>query len=225
MQTGFNESVAPYRLFQLISPSLPIGGFTYSQGVEWAVEAGWISDKTTFINWLATVLNHSMTTLELPIMRRLYSAIENGQTEQVEYWNAYLYACRETSELRAEEKQRGHALFTLLTKLSVVQSMPETRPNQLHGFCLAAYHWGISEEALLQGYLWSWAENIVMAGVKLIPLGQTDGQETLMEISSLFPDAIKRSKVIADEEVCAFTPSLAIASAKHETQYTRLFRS
>ncbi len=220
-----NNEVAPYRLFQLISPSLPIGGFTYSQGLEWAVEANWISDKHDMVNWLKVVLSHSLATLELPVLRRLFHAVKNHDDAAIAYWNAHLYACRETSELRAEERQRGTALFTLLKSLEIVQEPPLEALNQLHGFCLAAHHWSIPEDMLLQGYLWSWAENTVMAGVKLIPLGQTAGQESLLELSSMFPEAIKHSMTIEDHDVAAFTPTLAIASSKHETQYTRLFRS
>lgn len=218
-------NVALYRLFQLFSPSLPIGGFTYSQGLEWAVEANWVKNKNDMVNWLSVVLSHSMTTLELPVLRRLYHAVAQQDHDAIAYWNAHLFACRESYEFRAEERQRGEALFRLLRNLGVIKDAALDNPNQLHGFCLAAHHWRIAEETLLQGYLWGWAENTVMAGVKLIPLGQTAGQEALIELSSAFPDAIERSNTIEDHDISACTPALAIASSKHETQYTRLFRS
>ncbi|MFV0574481.1 MAG: urease accessory protein UreF [Vibrio sp.] len=228
-----NLSSANYRLFQLISPSLPIGGFTYSQGLEWAVEAGWVSNQEKLLDWLEMMLNNSLVTLELPILAKLYQALECDDEVSIYYWSEYLYSCRETSELRAEELQRGKALFTLLKQLDLPVKpswQPENNPhaatqNQLLGFCVAAKAWGITLEQLQQGYVWSWAENIVMAGVKLIPLGQTAGQKTLLNLSTLLPQAVNKANQILADDIGSFTPAIAIASSKHERQYTRLFRS
>ncbi|KAB0304467.1 urease accessory protein UreF [Vibrio fortis] len=221
-------NVASYRLFQLISPSLPIGGFTYSQGLEYAVEAGWVTNRGTMEQWLNYMANSSVATLELPIIDRLYLALEQGELDQIEYWCDFLYASRETSELRAEEKQRGLALFTLLKRLEIdvsVMDSIQSNPNQLLGFCIAARHWKISLEDLKQGYLWSWLENLVTAGVKLVPLGQTDGQLALLNVTQRFPAVINQARKIEEWMIGSFTPSLSIASSLHETQYTRLFRS
>ncbi|WP_105901770.1 urease accessory protein UreF [Vibrio gangliei] len=224
---------ACFRLFQLISPSLPIGGFTYSQGLEWAVEAGWVSNQDQMVDWLEMMLNSSLVTLELPILAKFYQALENSDQDSIQYWSDYLYSCRETSELRAEELQRGKALFTLLKQLDLpiqAQWQPDNEPhaatqNQLLGFCVAAKAWGISLHSLQQGYVWSWAENMVMAGVKLIPLGQTSGQKALLALSEMLPQCITKANQIQDDDIGSFTPSVAIASSRHETQYTRLFRS
>lgn len=221
-------NVASYRLFQLISPSLPIGGFTYSQGLEYAVEAGWVTNRDTMEQWLNYMANSSVATLELPIIDRLYLALEQGELDQIEYWCDFLYASRETSELRAEEKQRGLALFTLLKRLEIdvsVVDLIQSHPNQLLGFCIAARHWKVSLEDLKQGYLWSWLENLVTAGVKLVPLGQTDGQLALLNVTERFPAVINQARKIEEWMIGSFTPSLSIASSLHETQYTRLFRS
>ncbi|MEZ9449964.1 urease accessory UreF family protein [Vibrio splendidus] len=222
------ENVAVYRLFQLISPSLPIGGFTYSQGLELAVEAGWVTDRNSMEQWLNTIVSSSVATLELPILERLYHALEKGEIDEIEHWCNYLYSSRETSELRAEEKQRGHALNTLLKRLDIDISLADSvdsHPNQLLGMCMAAQHWGIDLESLKQGYLWSWLENIVTAGVKLVPLGQTDGQLALINITNTFPEIIEKARTIEDWMIGSFSPSMALASSLHETQYTRLFRS
>jgi urease accessory protein len=93
------------------------------------------------------------------------------------------------------------------------------------GFCIAARHWKISLEDLKQGYLWSWLENLVTAGVKLVPLGQTDGQLALLNVTQRFPEVINQARKIEEWMIGSFTPSLSIASSLHETQYTRLFRS
>jgi len=97
--------------------------------------------------------------------------------------------------------------------------------NQLSGFALAANHWEIATEALCAGYLWSWLENATMAGVKLIPLGQTSGQQILLSLSAQLPGALAASYAVKDHEIGSFTPAQAIASSRHESQYTRLYRS
>ncbi|MEF1290763.1 urease accessory protein UreF [Vibrio sp. M260118] len=222
------QHIASYRLFQLISPSLPIGGFTYSQGLEYAVEAGWVTDRTSMEEWLNYMVSSSVATLELPIIDRLYRALVQGELDQIEHWCDFLYSSRETSELRAEEKQRGVALYSLLKKLDIDISITDSissHPNQLLGFCIAAREWQIELDDLKQGYLWSWLENIVMAGVKLVPLGQTDGQLAMINVTETFPPIIERANKIEQWRIGSFTPSIALASSSHETQYTRLFRS
>ncbi|NAW64134.1 urease accessory protein UreF [Photobacterium halotolerans] len=227
MASPFSDTTAEFRLYQLISPSLPIGAFTYSQGLEWAVEQGWVHDKITLGNWLRDMLSQSLITLELPVLRRLYQAWQCEDTQAIAKWNQWLYASRETKELRQEEKQRGQATATLLQQLEIPlpQQVGLVGDNQLSGFALAATHWGIEMDALCRGYLWSWLENTTMAGVKLIPLGQTAGQQLLLELSSVLAEAVARSAAIPDHEVSSFAPAQAIASSRHETQYTRLFRS
>ncbi|PSW21775.1 urease accessory protein UreF [Photobacterium sanctipauli] len=217
-----------FRLYQLISPSLPIGAFTYSQGLEWAIEKGWVKDRVSLEQWLVDILHHSLVTLELPILQRLYSAIDSDNASLIEYWNQWLFASRETKELRLEEVQRGKATARLLKEIDIGLS-PETiqqvEANQLACFALAANKWNISLNNLCAGYLWSWLENATTAGVKLVPLGQTDGQKLMMSVSEQLPNAIKASYQVQDHEVGSFTPAQAIASSRHETQYTRLYRS
>ena len=220
--------LADLRLYQLISPSLPIGAFTYSQGLEWAIEAGWIKNEQALEQWLESVLAHSVSTLELPVMIRLCRAFEGQDIEAVHYWTQFLIASRETSELRKEERQRGQALATLLPNLNVAiddSVIEAVRSTQIAGFALAAQQFDISIQSACAGYLWSWLENAVMAGVKLVPLGQTSGQKLLMRLSERVPTAVERALAIVDDEVGSSTPALAIASSRHETQYTRLFRS
>lgn len=220
--------LADLRLYQLISPSLPIGAFTYSQGLEWAIEAGWIKNEQALEQWLESVLAHSVSTLELPVMIRLCRAFEGQDVEAVHYWTQFLIASRETSELRKEERQRGQALATLLPNLNVAMDdsvIEAVRSTQIAGFALAAQQFDISVQSACAGYLWSWLENAVMAGVKLVPLGQTSGQKLLMRLSERVPTAVERALAIVDDEVGSSTPALAIASSRHETQYTRLFRS
>lgn len=216
------------RLYQLISPSLPIGAFTYSQGLEWAIEAGWVTDQPSLHAWLESVLKHSVGTLELPVLIRLHQGFAQADSQQIDYWCQYLCASRETTELRAEESQRGKALAVLLPSLGIEippSSLDAVKSTQLAGMALAAEHWQIPLDELCSGYLWSWLENSVMAGVKLVPLGQTSGQQLLLSLSETLPELQQQALAITDESIAGCTPALAIASACHETQYTRLFRS
>ncbi len=216
------------RLYQLISPALPVGSFTYSQGLEWAVEARWVHDKTTLEAWLAGLLKHSLATLELPVLLRLLQAFEHSDELKVARWCNYLLASRETLELRKEERQRGAALAKLLPNLDVTipAALAKTIPcSQLAGIALAANTWGIDPLKTCGGYAWSWLENSTTAGVKLIPLGQTHGQQILLHLAESIPAAIATAAALNDDDIGSSTPALAIASSNHETQYTRLFRS
>ncbi|SFF88083.1 urease accessory protein UreF [Neptunomonas qingdaonensis] len=220
--------LADLRLYQLISPGLPVGAFTYSQGLEWAVEARWVTSETELEAWITSMLQNSMATLELPVLLRLRNAFSQQDAEQVSHWCDYLLACRETSELRKEERQRGQALAVLLPHLEVMVA-PEyeesVRSTQVAGFAVAAQHFDIAAESACVGYLWSWLDNAVMAGVKLIPLGQTSGQKLLLRISEQLPGVLAKAIAIEDDQVGSSTPAQAIASSRHETQYSRLFRS
>ncbi|RKF12788.1 urease accessory protein UreF [Alginatibacterium sediminis] len=223
-----SPKLAQLRLFQLISPGLPIGGFTYSQGLEWAVEAQWVTSQKSLALWLGDILQHSLATLEIPLLMRLYRAVELKDLQKISELNQFLVASRETSELRAEESQRGQALARLLKQLlpELDQNLLKVcAENQLAGIALAANYWHIELEQLCLGYLWSWLENTSVAGVKLIPLGQSAGQQILMELSSQFEAALDRASSISDEQMGSFTPAQIIASCRHQTQYTRLFRS
>jgi urease accessory protein len=216
------------RLMQLVSPALPIGAFTYSQGLEWAVEAGWVCDMATLADWLEGLMDDGLAQLELPILRRLYQACAREDGTAVSRWGRQLYASRETRELRAEERNRARALITLLADLEVPQAA-DWREQLIHcqaaPFALAAVHWEIGLEDCLLGYAWGWLENQVGAAIKLVPLGQTDGQRVQLQLAGRLPAVVERALVIDDDDIGAGAPALAIASACHETQYTRLFRS
>jgi len=227
------ESTLPHlRLLQLVSPNLPTGAFTYSQGLEWAVECGWVKNTDDTRDWLKSVLNDSLQYLELPILIRLFNAEQKKNSELFLHWSQRLFASRETFELRNEESQRARALFSLLNKLPESKNWPALKNNQpallasqLAGYALAASHWKISLNNLLLAYTWSWLENAVVVAIKLVPLGQTQGQQLLYELSSDIEAVVKQSVHINDDEIGASTAAMAIASSLHETQYTRLFRS
>lgn len=222
------EPLALLRLMHLISPTLPIGSFTYSQGIEWAVEAGWIKDVNSLQAWLGSQLNNSITHLELPLLKRLYMAWQADDLVAVESWIAISNASRETSELLLEEKNRGRALTDLLIALELPQAAahkPLLSQSQVAAFAFTSCSWQIPLKQAAYGYAWSWLENLVLSAVKIIPLGQTQGQKVLYQMTPLLLAAVEHGLSVADEEMGAALPALAIASSRHETQYTRLFRS
>ncbi len=228
-----HESILPgLRLLQLFSPNLPTGAFTYSQGMEWAVECGWLKNEKETTDWLQSVMRDSLQYLELPLMIRLYEAVKSHDHSAFEYWSRWLYAGRETRELREEEKQRARALFSVLTKLPDAHHWPELKTckpalllSQLAGYALAACHWHIELIDLLGAYCWSWLENAVAVAIKLVPLGQSEGQTLLYDLSGDISGLVERASKLEDDRIGASNPALAIASSLHETQYSRLFRS
>lgn len=220
--------LARLRLMQLVSPALPVGAFAYSQGLETAVDDGWVHDTASLEDWLLGMLDDSLAWLELPILARLYRACEQDDVRSLRHWGRQLYASRETRELRAEEHNRARALITLLADLGVPHAgdwRDALGQCQAAPFALAAAHWSVSLADCLLGYAWGWLENQVAAAVKLIPLGQTDGQRVELTLAERIPPAVCRAVSLDDGQLGAGAPALAIVSARHETQYTRLFRS
>lgn len=197
------------RLLQLASPTLPVGAFSYSGGLEAALEAGIVHDAASAQRWIGDVLEHSMLRMEAPLLARM---IERPEAR----WNEMLLAARETAELRAETVQMGYSLNRLLPALGV-DACPYEEASYPAVYAHAVRAWGISAQDALVAYLWAWLENQVMAAVKAVPLGQTDGQKMLLSLS--------KKMEIRDSELSNFTPGLAILSSRHETQYSRLFRS
>jgi urease accessory protein len=198
------------RLLQLASPTLPVGAYSYSGGLEAACEAGIVSDAASAQRWIGDVLEHSVLKMEAPLLLRM---IEAPAVE----WNEQFLASRETAELRAETVQMGYSLNRLLPDLGV-EACPYEEPSFPAVFAQAVRAWGIPARQALAAYLWAWLENQVMAAVKAVPLGQTDGQKMLLALGARLGD-------VSEDEPGNFAPGLAILSSRHETQYSRLFRS
>ena len=224
-----DNMLAELKLYQLISPSLPVGGFTYSQGLEWAIEKGWVTNVATLDNWLSGQMFESLASLELPIIIRLQTCLANKDHLQAQRWCDYLAASRETKERRLEERQRGLAFVRLLPRLGISLDDSElakrVETTQLAAFALAVNLWAMPLEKMLGGYLWSWLENTLVVGIKLVPLGQSDGQQLLMKLAGSIPAAVQQALAIDDQNIGSFTPAQVMASCRHEHQYTRLFRS
>lgn len=222
------HAVRDLRLLQLVSPSLPIGAFTYSQGLEWAVEAGWVSSEQALYDWLEDLLHGSICHVEVPVFARIHAAWLENDLDLAGHWIDYLLASRETSELKSEEQQRGRAFARLLPEFDLPldgQTRGLLEKTQLAGFAYASCCWGIEPPQAIPAYLWGWLENLVLAGVKLIPLGQTAGQKILFRMSEQIPAAAEVGMALADEQIGFSSTAQAIACSLHETQYTRLYRS
>jgi urease accessory protein len=226
--TDTDLSLPLLRLMHLVSPSLPVGGFTYSQGIEWAVEAGWIRTAADLEAWLGDQLRSTMCRLDLPLLARMHGAAIKGDMDAMTRWTDWLLAARETSELRSEESNRGRAMADLLVAWGL-SGAQEWRPllarSQAAGFAFASAAWGIPARDAALGYAWGWLENLTLAAVKIVPLGQTQGQQLLQRVVERVPAAVGTALHLEDGEIGASSPALAIASSAHETQYTRLFRS
>ncbi len=213
---------------QLSSPTLPVGAFAYSQGLESAIELGYITDRNTLATWLKDSLTLSLKTVDLPLFARLYSSWSKDDEESALSWNKVLFAQRETKELRDEDHQLGLALARLLDDLEIEQAKALRKQKQLCFltlFTLASHKWGIELEQAANGFIWSWLDNQIAAAIKLVPLGQTDGQRVLSELLPLIPEIVEQGLAIKDDEIGASLPLMAILSSQHETQYSRLFRS
>jgi urease accessory protein len=212
------------KLLQLASPTLPVGAYSYSGGLESAVEAGVVRDAATAERWIGDVLEFSMARMEAPLFVSLISSFIQKDFSGIENTNRKFLSSRETAELRAETVQMGYSLNRLLKDLGVGE-VPVEEPSFPAAFAFAAAHWKIEPEAALQAYLWSWLENQVMAAVKSVPLGQTDGQKLLLHLADRLPSLVEKAKEMKDEDMGNFVPGLAMLSSQHETQYSRLFRS
>lgn len=216
------------RLLDLSSPSLPVGAFCYSQGLETAVHLGWVKDRESAKQWLRHLLVAAVGTLEAPVWLRLYKAWREGDQAQVTRWNEYFLASRETSELRNETVQMGYSLRRLLVSLGdarLASPREIDEPTFVALFSFAAAAFGIPAAEGLTGYLWAWLENQVMAVVKAVPLGQTDGRMLLLELGELIPEITLRAAAMQDDQLASSAPGATFASMLHETQYSRLFRS
>ncbi len=216
------------RLLQLVSPTLPVGAYAYSQGLEYVVEVGWVSDEESALDWIRGVLSDVLAWTDLAVLIRLHAAWNMGNTVEVGQWNVRLYALRETAEMRAEDHHLGSSLARILYDQGVVaaEDWRENRPACFATlFALAAVEWSIVPRAMLLGYAWAWAESQVSAAIKLVPLGQASGQRVLSALLMRMADAIDTAMGADDEMIGRCMPALALSSMRHERLYSRLFRS
>lgn len=211
-------------LLQLASPALPVGGFAYSQGLEKAIEDGLVHDAATARRWIGDLLSLALARWEAPLWLRAFDAAATGDLAALVRWNDELLAARETAELRAETQQMGASLLRALPALGVAP--PALDPASFPAaFACACASLGVDREAGLAAYLWAWAENQSLVAVKSVPLGQQAGQALLFALHGPIATAVQTAAALGDDELGSATVGLALASARHETQYSRLYRS
>lgn len=219
------------RLLQLASPALPVGAYTYSQGLEWATETGSVRDEATTEDWLGNLLDTSVRRYEAPMLARLIDAWRQADHARVMALNDDYLASRETAELRAETIQMGYSLVRLLRELeefSATELAPLAALSPAAfpaAWSFAAVAWEIPTPHAVTAAIWAWLENQVMAAVKLVPLGQTAGQRLLLRLGKRIATIAQASIELPDAQLSNFAPGYAIASSRHERQYSRLFRS
>jgi urease accessory protein len=226
-----DKALALSRLLQLASPMLPVGAYSYSQGLEWAIECGDVTDKASAEAWIGAVLTMYQGQFELPLLHRLMLAWAAGDQPAVHEWDAIYQAGRDTAEAHAESRQMGYSLVRLLSEfeslpvdwLARLQAMPT--PAFITVYAGIADQWQIAPEQALHAYAWSWLENQASAAMKTVPLGQVAGQKILLELGGRLPALVASAMALPDEDISNFCPGLSIAGCRHETQYTRLFRS
>jgi len=216
-------------ILQLASPALPVGAYGYSEGLEMLVENGTITNADNLKFWLKSELIYGSIRLDAGVIVRAFHAVKTDDIEALKRWNLWLSAARDTEELRAASWQMGRSLMQLLGKLE-----PEILPvvnavgypgNYAIAFAIACAHWDINIQAALLAYLHSWANNLITAGIKLIPLGQTAGQELLLGLQPLLITTVGEILTMEDDDLGCCSWGLSLASMQHEIQYTRLFRS
>lgn len=223
MGTTMITDLSLLRLLQLSSVSLPVGGYAFSQGLEYAIDCGWVRKAEHVESWLSEQLLFSVARTDLPVLLGVMAADDKQSLTQ---WNDLILACRETKELRLTDTAMGEAMIRLLTSLDVPIGLPKKEPASFVVlFGVAARYWRIPYQKAALGFAWSWLENQVAAATKLVPLGQTQAQQLLGTLQPLLPEAIAIAATVSEENIGSGLPALAIASAKHENQYSRLFRS
>lgn len=218
-------------LMQLASPALPVGGFSYSEGLEAAVEAGLVRDETQAGDWLLDQLHLSLARADLPVLAQALPAWQSGDLPRIRALNDWVQQTRESAEARQQTQQMGRSLAEWLKnrrepdpRVAQLAALPPA-PTWPVAFALAAAHSGAPLRDVLLSFGFGWAENMVQAAMRSVPLGQSAAQRMLARLIETLPSVAQQAADLSDEQRQAFTPMLAILSAQHETQYSRLFRS
>ena len=220
------NAIALLHLLQLASPALPIGGYSYSQGLETAIDSGVVSDAPSARAWIAACLLEVIALWEAPLLWRLMKGFESGDDAGVALWSERFIASRDSGEFRAETIQMGYSLTRLVAELGVADvaqlgaevSLPTV-------FACAVRALDIPHEEALLAMLFSWAENQVLVCVKSVPLGQVAGQRLLLSLAPEIEAAAAIASSIGDDDMSNWTPGLSMLSMRHEVQHGRLYRS
>jgi urease accessory protein len=225
--TTITTDAALLQLIWLASPALPVGGFSYSEGLEAAVDVGLVSDEATAAAWLVDQLHLTLARADLAVTAQAVTAWRMGDGEAIARIDAWLRETRETSELRLQTEQMGRSLVEWLKAVNPECAAMAGRDAWCYpiAFALAASRSTASVRDILLAYAFGWAENMMQAAIKAVPLGQSAGQRILARLAMEIPAATDHAIALSEDARQSFSPMLAILSAQHETQYSRLFRS
>ncbi len=224
---------APSGLLQLIwlaSPALPIGGFSYSEGLEAAIEQGMVHNEVSATDWVVDQLHLTQSRGDMAVLAQAIPSWQSHDTARLQALNDWVMATRETAEMRLQTEQMGRSLLDWLrnlqqasdAQLAFCAQLPATYPLTM---ALALSLANAPIDQALQAHAFGWAENMTQAALKAVPLGQSAGQRMLARLAREIPLAVQTALHLNDEDRQAFSPMLAILSARHETQYSRIFRS
>ena len=220
------------RLMWLASPALPVGGFSYSEGLESAVETGRVSNEAQAGDWLLHQLDLSLARSELPLVAQAFGAWQRGDAARVAALNNWVRSTRESAEMRQQTEQMGRSLAEWLrngeqagdARIATLYTLSPA-PTWPVVYALATALAGAEARDALLAFAFGWAENMVQAAMKATPLGHSAAQRMLARLADAIPAAVEHAIALPEGAAQAFTPMLAILSAQHETQYSRLFRS
>ncbi len=218
------------QLMWLASPALPIGGFSYSEGLEAFVNSADPATESTASVWLVDQLHLTLARGDLAVVAKAVQAWRSNEHEQLQSLSNWLLQTRESSEFRAQTEQMGRSLLEWLRNhttatIAQIDACARIRPTYPLAFALAASATQAPVRDCLLTYAFGWAENMVQAAIKSVPLGQSAGQRILSALTEEIPVAVDFALALCDDDRQAFSPMLAILSAQHEVQYSRLFRS
>ncbi|WP_426113587.1 urease accessory protein UreF [Massilia sp. PWRC2] len=220
------NAAALLHLLQFASPALPIGGYSYSQGLETAIERGLVVDAASARAWIAAYLALVMARWDGPLLWRLMRAFAAGDMATVALWSERFIASRDCAELRAETIQMGYSLTRLLDELALgAVARLGAEVSLPTAFACAVDALAIDHGDALVASLFAWAENQVLVCVKSVPLGQVAGQRLLLSLAPDIEAAAAVARSLADEEMSNWAPGLSILSMQHEVQHGRLYRS
>jgi urease accessory protein len=231
-------TLSPSALLQLMwlaSPALPVGGFSYSEGLEAAIDAGLVRDEAGVSRWLVDQLHLALARADLSVVARAHAAWRQHDTARITELNDWVRLTRESSEFRQQTEQMGRSLGAWLATQDADLAFADTRiaalaalkpaPSWPVAFALAVERTGAPLREALLAHAFGWAENMVQAAIKAVPLGQSAGQRILAALVEAIPAEVGHALTLSDSARQAHTPMLAILSAQHEAQYSRLFRS
>ena len=226
------SSLALTRLLQLCSANLPVGGFSFSQGLEQAVELGWVDSADTSYDWCHTYMHQAMLHSDLPLLAKQFDALQNHDLKDFAHNEDWITATRESSEILMADLAMGKAMLRLLSNLQDLQTHQHFAYIQqfrslsfISSFALAACLFDVQQDDMLTGFTWTYIDNQIAAATKLVPLGQTQSQNLLFKLATFIPHCVANYQTGPASQLGQSLIGLSMASSWHEQQYSRLFRS